>query len=62
MTRAQRILRQLRKGRTPAVSGQTLARVDKIATDRKKAVTFLKRGGFLDKDGKLAAKYRLQAE
>jgi len=58
MTRAEKFLLQLRAEVPRELSPDVLARVDEIAKDRKKSIEFLQKGGFLDKRGKLAAKYR----
>jgi hypothetical protein len=58
MTRAEQFLRRLRADRPRELSADVLARVDKIAKDKKKSIEFLQKGGFLDERGKLAAKYR----
>ena len=60
-TQRQKLLRQLeadRINRTPLISEATLAYVDEIAKDKEKAIAFLKKGGFFDEEGNLAAKYR----
>lgn len=61
MTKAEKLLTKLRAEKPVVLSRQILARVDHIAKDKKKAVAFLKKGGFLDSEGKLSAKYRLSS-
>ena len=58
MRQAEAFLAKLKSERVPAVSPEMLARVDKIAKDPLQARAFLQKGGFLDDNGKLAAKYR----
>ena len=62
MTSAQKLLTKLRSERTVVLSRGVLAKVDKIAKSKKQSIAFLKKGGFLNQQGKLAAKYRLPSE
>jgi hypothetical protein len=59
MTKAQKLLTRLRAEKTSVLSPEILARVDKIAKNKGESIAFLKKGGFLDRKGKLAPKYRL---
>jgi len=59
MTKSKKLRTQLRAEKTSVLSPEILARVDKIAKDKRQSIDFLKKGGFLDQKGKLAPKYRL---
>ena len=58
LAKAWEFLKKLEVERESILSPEALARVDAMVTDKQAAIKFLQDGGFLDKNGKLAIKYR----